>query len=52
VAARPWNRRESFPDWADETAFDHYYSLMIITRIPESDRGQKLGVGDTVEIIQ
>jgi len=45
------NRKASFPDWADELAFDHYYSLMIITQIPESDRGKMLGVGDSVEEI-
>jgi uncharacterized protein YcbX len=41
-------RRETFPEWADEDAFDHHYSLMILTRVPESDRGATLRVGDEV----
>lgn len=44
-------RQETFPDWADEDAFDHYYSLMILTRIPEADRGQTLRRDDLVCIV-
>jgi uncharacterized protein YcbX len=29
-------RRETAPDWADEEAFDHYYSVMIIAHPDES----------------
>jgi len=42
-------REETFPKWADDDAFDHYYSLMLIARIPEADRGQSLRVGDEVQ---
>ncbi|WP_340098874.1 MOSC domain-containing protein [Salinibaculum salinum] len=42
-------RQETFPDWTDEAAFDHYYTTMIITQIPAPDRGKTLRVGDTVE---
>jgi hypothetical protein len=42
-------RRETFPDWADRAAFDHDYTLTIITRVPEADRGRTLRVGDGVE---
>lgn len=45
-------REETFPEWADEDAFDHYYSVMTITRIPESDRGQTISVGSEVEVIE
>jgi uncharacterized protein YcbX len=45
-------RRETFPEWADEDAFDHHYSLMILTRIPESDRGAALRVGDEVTTLE
>lgn len=45
-------RRETFPEWADEAAFDHYYSLMIIMRVPESTRGERLRVGDRVEVVE
>ena len=42
-------REETFPEWANEAAFDHYYTLMLIARIPEASRGHSLAVGDTVE---
>jgi hypothetical protein len=45
-------RRETFPDWADEDAFDHLYSLMIITSVPEADRGRRLRVGAPVEVLE
>jgi uncharacterized protein YcbX len=44
-------REATFPDWADSGAFDHYYTLMILTQIPEADRGRTLRVGDTVETL-
>ena len=44
-------REETFPEWADPDAFDHYYTLMIISRIPEADRGATLAVGDSVSVI-
>lgn len=43
-------RRETFPEWADNQAFDHYYTLMIIARIPDAKRGVTLRVGDSVTI--
>lgn len=42
-------REETFPDWADPGAFDHYYTTMILTRVPDADRGRTLHVGDSVE---
>ena len=44
-------REETFPEWADADAFDHFYTLMLIARVPESDRGQRLAVGDPVGIV-
>ncbi|WP_226042039.1 MOSC N-terminal beta barrel domain-containing protein [Natrinema sp. DC36] len=44
-------REETFPDWADADAFDHYYSLMLIARVPERDRGETLRVDDPVAIV-
>jgi uncharacterized protein YcbX len=44
-------RRETFPEWAAGDAFDHYYSVMVITRVPESDRGRTLSVGDEIEVV-
>jgi uncharacterized protein YcbX len=45
------NRRETFPEWADEGAFDHLYTLMLIADVPESDRERTLRIGDSVEVI-
>ena len=43
-------REATFPEWADEDAFDHYYSLMTIARIPDRDRGETLRVGDEIAV--
>jgi uncharacterized protein YcbX len=43
-------RRETFPSWADRSAFDHYFSLMILTSVPDRDRGKALTVGDRVTV--
>ena len=44
-------REETFPEWADGDVFDHFYSVMTIARVPESDRGRAIGVGDGVRVI-
>ena len=44
-------RRETFPDWADADAFDHYYTMMLIAEVPERDRGRELAVGDPVDVV-
>ncbi|GAA0507250.1 hypothetical protein SAMN04488066_101287 [Halorubrum aquaticum] len=41
-------REATFPEWADPDAFDHLFTLMIIARVPEHDRGETLRVGDDV----
>jgi len=43
-------RRETFPDWADPEAFDHYYTLMLIAGVAEEDRGGTVRVGDPVRV--
>ncbi|WP_115863417.1 MOSC domain-containing protein [Halorussus litoreus] len=43
-------REETFPDWADEEAFDHFYAVMLIARVPEADRGGTVRVGDPVDV--
>jgi len=44
-------RRETFPEWADPDAFDHFYTMMLIARVPEPDRGKALSVGDEVRVV-
>ncbi|MFB6161345.1 MAG: MOSC domain-containing protein [Haloferacaceae archaeon] len=43
-------REATFPEWADPDAFEHYYTLMLIARVPASDRGRTLRVGDEVAV--
>jgi uncharacterized protein YcbX len=43
-------RKATFPDWADRNAFEHFYTLMLIARVPEADRGATVSVGDAVTI--
>jgi uncharacterized protein YcbX len=45
-------RRETFPEFADSNAFDHHYTLMLISRIPERDRDKSLAVADSVRVIE
>lgn len=45
-------RKETFPAWADETAFDHYYAVMLIASIPEAGRAGQLQVGDPVSVLE
>ena len=41
-------RAETLPEWADRRCFDHFYRLTTNTKIPESEAGKILQVGDSV----
>ncbi|WP_435196430.1 MOSC domain-containing protein [Natronomonas sp. EA1] len=43
-------REETLPEWANEDWFDHYFRLMVNTRVPQETVGSVLDVGDEVEI--
>jgi uncharacterized protein len=43
-------RRASLPAWAEASRFDHYYRLMVNTRIPESENGKLLTIGDEIRL--
>jgi len=43
-------RAETLPSWADSTRFNHYYRLSINTRIPPSEAGKVMRIGDAVEV--
>ncbi|WP_254764450.1 MOSC domain-containing protein [Natrinema marinum] len=45
-------REETFPEWADAEAFDHYYTVMLIARVADRDRGATLRVGDPVAVVE
>jgi uncharacterized protein YcbX len=38
-------RRETLPDWAERSRFNHFYRLAINTRIPPSEAGKELRIG-------
>ncbi len=42
-------RRETLPEWVDEDAFGHLYTVMLITSVPEADLGETLRVGDGID---
>lgn len=41
-------RRETLPIWANPNNFPHFYQLCLNTKIPESESGKFLNVGDKV----
>jgi hypothetical protein len=43
-------REATFPEWADRDAFEHLYTVMLISRVPEVSRGQSISVGDAVAV--
>jgi uncharacterized protein YcbX len=43
-------REETLPSWAPLSRFDHYYRLAVNTRIPASENGKELYVGDAVDL--
>ncbi len=45
-------REATFPDWADRDAFDHYYSLMLIARVPDGRGDTSIQVGDDVDVVE
>jgi hypothetical protein len=45
-------REETMPEWSGGEWFDHDFRLMLNTMVPESEWGEKIAVGDTVEVGQ
>lgn len=45
-------RRETLPAGAEPSRFDHYYRFAVNTRIPDSEAGKVLEVGDQVDIAE
>ncbi|TYL36679.1 MOSC domain-containing protein [Natronococcus pandeyae] len=43
-------REATLPEWASEAWFDHYFRLMVNTRVPESAWGATLSVSDGVSV--
>ena len=44
-------REETLPAWAARSRFNHFYRLAVNTRVPESEVGKVLRVGDEVRLL-
>lgn len=44
------HRQETLPAWAEKSRFNHFYRLAVNTRVPASEAGKRVAIGDTVEI--
>ncbi|MGR9106066.1 MAG: MOSC domain-containing protein [Gammaproteobacteria bacterium] len=44
-------RRETFPSWGTHSRFNHFYRLAVNTKIPPSESGKEIRVGDEIEIL-
>jgi uncharacterized protein YcbX len=43
-------REETFPEWAPREEFEHFFTVMLITSVPEFSRGETVAVGDEVTV--
>jgi uncharacterized protein YcbX len=44
-------RRETLPTWVERSRFNHFFRLAINTRVPASEQGKTIELGDTVNIL-
>lgn len=44
------HRERTLPAWSDRRFFDHFYRLALNTRVPESEAGKVVRVGDRVTV--
>mgnify|MGYP000091379509 CR=1 FL=1 len=44
-------REATMPAWADADALEHYYQVMALSRVHESEDGGTLSVGEEVEVL-
>ncbi|MGK7899916.1 MAG: MOSC domain-containing protein [Hormoscilla sp.] len=45
-------RKETLPEWVAASRFKHFYRVSVNTRIPRSEAGKILQVGDEVQILE
>ena len=43
-------RRASLPEWAERSRFNHFYRLAINTRLPVTEAGKTISIGDELRI--
>ncbi|MEZ5394903.1 MAG: MOSC N-terminal beta barrel domain-containing protein [Bryobacterales bacterium] len=44
-------RKDTLPDWADSSRFDHFYRAAVNTRLPASENGKTLHRGDEIRLL-
>lgn len=44
-------RQETLPDWANSSRFNHFYRLSINTKLPASEAGKVIKIGDDIKIL-
>ncbi|MFQ4141685.1 MOSC domain-containing protein [Chlorogloeopsis sp. ULAP02] len=44
-------RQQTLPEWAERSRFNHFYRLAINTRVPASEEGKAIAIGDQVKIL-
>ncbi|MBD2295857.1 MOSC N-terminal beta barrel domain-containing protein [Anabaena sphaerica FACHB-251] len=45
-------RQATLPSWVAASRFNHFYKLSVNTRLPASEAGKTIKVGDNIEILQ
>lgn len=45
-------RKETLPSWSTPSRFNHFYRLSCNTRVPASEEGKSLHVGDPVTLAE
>jgi len=43
-------REKSLPDWAPKSEFEHFFTVMLITKVPESNYGETVSLTDSVSV--
>jgi len=44
------NRKETLPDWVERSRFNHFFRLAINTRVPSSEAGKTIQIGDLFQL--
>lgn len=45
-------RKATLPSWVELSRFNHFFRLSVNTRVPESEAGKVLQVGDEVRMLE
>ncbi|MBF2063066.1 MAG: MOSC N-terminal beta barrel domain-containing protein [Calothrix sp. C42_A2020_038] len=43
-------RRQTLPQWVNKSHFNHFYRLAVNTRVPSSEEGKTISIGDVVYV--